>query len=47
MSDILQKIIARKAEEIAERGARLSLGELRQRVQDLPPPRPFLTLKGW
>lgn len=42
MSDILQKIIARKAEEIAERGARLSLGELRQRVQDLPPPRPFL-----
>ncbi len=41
MSDILQKILARKREEIAERGARLSLSELRQRVQNLPPPRPF------
>ena len=42
MSDILQKILARKAEEIAERSARLSLGELRRQVQNLPPPRPFL-----
>ena len=42
MSDILQKILARKAEEIAERSARLSLAELRRRVQNLPPPRPFL-----
>ena len=41
MSDILQKIVARKAEEIAERSARLSLDELRRQVQNLPPPRPF------
>lgn len=41
MSDILQKIIARKAEEIAERSARLSLDELRRQAQNLPPPRPF------
>jgi indole-3-glycerol phosphate synthase len=43
MSDILQRILARKAEEIAERGARLGLRELRQRTEHLPPPRPFLT----
>jgi indole-3-glycerol phosphate synthase len=42
MSDILPKILARKAEEIAERSTRLSLAELRRRVQNLPPPRPFL-----
>lgn len=41
MSDILQKILARKREEIAERSARLSLPELRRRVQILPPSRPF------
>ncbi len=41
MSDILQKIVARKAEEIAERSARLSLDELRRQVQNLPLPRPF------
>ena len=41
MSDILQKILARKAEEIAERSARLSLDELRRQAQNLPPPRPF------
>ena len=41
MSDILQKIVARKAEEIAERSARLSLDELRRQAQNLPPPRPF------
>jgi indole-3-glycerol phosphate synthase len=42
MSDILPKILARKAEEIAERSARLSLRELRRQVRNLPPPRPFL-----
>ncbi|MFO1424260.1 MAG: indole-3-glycerol phosphate synthase TrpC [Candidatus Competibacteraceae bacterium] len=41
MSDILQRILARKAEEVAERGARLGLPELRQRIKRLPPPRPF------
>jgi indole-3-glycerol phosphate synthase len=39
--DILQKILARKVAEIAERSAQLSLLELRRRVEDLPPPRPF------
>ena len=39
--DILQKILARKVEEIAERSAQLSLPELRRRVENLPPPRPF------
>lgn len=43
MSDILPKILARKAEEIAERSARLSLRELRHQTQNLPPPRPFLS----
>ena len=40
--DILQKILRRKAEEIAERSARLSLHELSQRINELPPPRGFL-----
>ena len=39
--DILQKILARKAEEIAERGARLSVAELARQAERLPPPRPF------
>ncbi len=39
--DILQRIVARKAEEIAERAQWLSLRELRQRTERLPPPRPF------
>ena len=39
--DILQKILARKVAEIAERSAQLSLPELRRRVENLPPPRPF------
>jgi indole-3-glycerol phosphate synthase len=39
--DILQKILARKAAEIAERSVQLSLPELRRRVENLPPPRPF------
>lgn len=41
-SDILQRILARKAEEIVERSARLSLRELRRQAERLPPPRPFL-----
>ncbi len=40
--DILRKILARKTAEIAERGARLPLDELRRQVEKLPPPRPFL-----
>ncbi len=39
--DILQQILARKAEEIAERQQRLSLRELRQQTASLPAPRPF------
>ena len=39
--DILQKILARKAAEITERSAQFSLLELRRRVENLPPPRPF------
>ena len=39
--DILQKILVRKAEEVAERRARLSLDALRRRVENLSPPRPF------
>lgn len=39
--DILKKILARKVDEIAERSARLSLPELRRRVENLPLPRPF------
>ena len=39
--DILQKILARKAEEVAERRARLSLDTLRRRIASLAPPRPF------
>ena len=41
MSDILQKILARKAEEVRERSARLPLAELRARCVDLPAPRGF------
>lgn len=40
--DILKKILARKAEEIAERSERLSLQALRQYVEKQSPPRPFL-----
>lgn len=39
--DILQRILARKAEEIAERQQQLSLQELQRRVASLPAPRPF------
>jgi indole-3-glycerol phosphate synthase len=40
--DILKKILARKAEEIAERGARIGLRDLRRQIDDAPPIRPFL-----
>jgi indole-3-glycerol phosphate synthase len=39
--DILKKILARKAEEITERSARVSMRELGERVAGMPPPRPF------
>ena len=41
MSDILTTILARKAEEIADRSARVSLADLRARVDDAPPTRGF------
>ena len=41
MSDILQRILARKAGEIAERSARTTLEELRARCADSPRPRGF------
>ena len=41
MTDILQRILARKAEEIAERSATLPLAELAARIDDLPPTRGF------
>jgi len=41
MPDILQRIVARKREEVAERSARLSRADLEQRVADAPPTRGF------
>lgn len=41
MSDILNKILARKAEEVAERRLRVTLDELVAQVADLPPTRGF------
>jgi len=41
MSDILQRILARKAEEIAERSARVPLADLVAQAADLPPTRGF------
>lgn len=41
MTDILNKILSRKAEEVAERRARLALPELRAQARDLPPTRGF------
>ena len=40
--DILKKILARKAEEVAERRARLSEAELRERAAAADPPRGFV-----
>ena len=41
MSDILNTILTRKAEEIAERNRRLPLSEVRARAGDAPPTRGF------
>ncbi len=41
-ADILQRILDRKAEEIAERTARISLDALRARLADAPPTRGFV-----
>ena len=41
MSDILKKILARKAEELGERRARVPLAELRAGAADAPPARGF------
>ncbi len=41
MTDILQRILARKTEELAERTAALPLRELSARIPDLPPTRGF------
>jgi indole-3-glycerol phosphate synthase len=41
MTDILQRILTRKTEEIAERSARVSLAELTARVAGLPDTRGF------
>lgn len=41
MTDILQRILSRKVEEITERSARLPLSELSARVADLPDTRGF------
>lgn len=43
MSDILEKILARKAEEVRERSARLTLAELAALCEGLPPTRGFAT----
>ena len=39
--DILKRILARKAEEIAERSERVSMRELGERIEGMPAPRPF------
>lgn len=41
MSDILQKILTRKVQEVAERTARVSLAELIAQIATLPPTRSF------
>jgi indole-3-glycerol phosphate synthase len=41
VSDVLQRILARKAEEVSERAARLPLRELSARCADLPATRGF------
>lgn len=41
VADILQKILARKGEEIIARAERLPLRELSRRVESAPPPRGF------
>ena len=41
MHDILKRILARKAEEVAERSARMPLAEVQARLEDASPPRGF------
>ena len=41
MSDILNTILARKVQEVAERSANVSLSELRARLADASPVRGF------
>ncbi|MEO6155046.1 MAG: indole-3-glycerol phosphate synthase TrpC [Thermomonas sp.] len=41
MHDILKRILARKAEEVADRSTRVPLAELQARLKDAPPPRGF------
>jgi len=41
MSDILNTILARKAQEVAERSARVPLAELKARLADASPVRGF------
>jgi indole-3-glycerol phosphate synthase len=41
MDDILQRILARKREEIATRRESVSLDELKRRIEDMPPARGF------
>ena len=41
MNDILQRILARKAEEVAQRRGERPLAELQARIADLPPARGF------
>jgi indole-3-glycerol phosphate synthase len=42
MSDILKKILARKAEEIQVRAGQVSLRRMSARAADMPPPRGFI-----
>jgi indole-3-glycerol phosphate synthase len=42
VSDILDRILARKAQEVAERASRVGLDELAARCRDLPDPRGFV-----
>ena len=41
MTDLLQRILARKAGEVAERAQHVPLAEMRARALDAPPVRPF------
>jgi indole-3-glycerol phosphate synthase len=41
MGDILQRILARKAQEVAERAQQVPLADMRARALDAPPVRPF------
>jgi indole-3-glycerol phosphate synthase len=47
-SDILQRILARKVEEIAERSAQVDLRAMGRRAEQAPPPRGFLaSIEQW